>query len=62
MSVLDDDWGDFASVEAPEKSTHQYPKGAAVLYKTREGNWVPGKVREKSFCRRRLLNNIFFAL
>jgi hypothetical protein len=36
-----DDWGEFADNPAPSAL---YTKGSDILYQTREGVWVPGKV------------------
>jgi hypothetical protein len=48
MADADDDWGDFAGEENPAPAA-LYSKGSDILYQTRDGAWVPGKVRPNHF-------------
>lgn len=43
----DDEWGNFEGDENPA-SPALYSKGSGILYKTRDGAWVPGKVNSFS--------------
>lgn len=45
--MAEDDWGEFEfAVLTTPHPLNLYSKGSAILYQTREGTWVPGKVNQ----------------